>query len=602
MKFHRSFVFRVSAVFAAISLASLSFLLFFLHDPPPELDLEELAELQPLKEKEAQTAATLIARYLASPDPSSGFESLQELGDFLSRWTGSRVTIIAASGEGLADSHMDLRSGNGDSPVVYNIRSSDLLLRARLGHVATTFGGIVGSYPSNAIYTAAPVLDDGEVIGVVKLETPPPQAPPGLDPGLYWIAAWGLAMGVLALSAIWLVARHASRARRTQGDLIEGMQRLQEGDYENRIPTTDHTGAQHLTGAFNRMADTVKSVIDRLSSERDTLSAVLATMADGVIVVEPTGQVSLLNPAARDLLRIREEAMTGARLVELVRDDEIHQVIALCQAEKTRQQAEVSLHMPSRYLSAIATPLENNGGVLLTMHDLTRIRQVETSQKEFVSNVSHELRNPMASIKAMVETLESGAVNDSKIALDFLARMRGDVDRINVLVDGLLELSRMESGQFRIQAQPITVEPLVQGVRDKFSEAALAQGVDLVASVNGDVPLVMADGEMLAQVFVNLVENALKFTPRGGSVSIRAQPAGEFVQFEVKDTGVGVAPQHLPHIFERFYKVDRSRRDSGTGLGLAIVKQLVESHGGRISVDSREGEGCAFVFTIPAAR
>lgn len=427
------------------------------------------------------------------------------------------------------------------------------------------------------------------------------QATPGLAVALASVAVWGLGAVLMGLAAIWLVGRHYLVARRGHEGFVEGMQRLGSGDYEHRAAPGNPGETVPLSEAFNRMADSVKAAIGLLSTERDTLSAVLDTMADGVLVVEPAGQVSLLNPAARVMLGIRQEAAAGARLVELVRDNEIHQVIAGCQNEKARQQAEISLHMTRRFLSAIATPLENNGGVLLTMHDLTRMQQVETSQKEFVSNVSHELRNPMASIKAMVETLESGAVNDSRVALDFLARMRGDVDRINGLIDGLLELSRMESGQFTIEAEPTSMEPIIQGVRNKFSGAAAEQEVDVTVSVRGNLPLVMADGEKLTQVFVNLVENSLKFTPRGGTVSILAQPAGEFVQIELKDTGVGVAPQHLPHLFERFYKVDRSRRDSGTGLGLAIVKQLVESHGGGIWVESREGEGCLFTFTIPVA-
>jgi two-component system phosphate regulon sensor histidine kinase PhoR len=239
--------------------------------------------------------------------------------------------------------------------------------------------------------------------------------------------------------------------------------------------------------------------------------------------------------------------------------------------------------------------------VLLTLHDLTRMRQVETSQREFVSNVSHELRNPMASIKAMVETLESGAVNDSQVALDFLSRMRGDVDRMNGLVNDLLELSRMESGQFKIDAEPMALTPLVHAVKNQFGETAAAQDVKLVGDLAENLPPVMVDGEKLNQIFVNLVENSLKFTPPGGEILVRAEAEDEHVQVVLKDTGIGVAPQHLPHIFERFYKVNRSRRDSGTGLGLSIVKQLVEAHGGRISVESKEGEGCTFTFTLPRA-
>ena len=285
-----------------------------------------------------------------------------------------------------------------------------------------------------------------------------------------------------------------------------------------------------------------------------------------------------------------------------MRDNEIHQVITACQEQKSRQQTEISLILPRRYLSAIATLLENDEGVLLTLHDLTRMQQVETSQKEFVSNVSHELRNPMASIKAMVETLEFGAVNDPQVALDFLGRMRGDVDRINGLVDGLLELSRMESGQFSIEAEPIALGPVVDGVKRQFNKTAASREVSIVTDLADDMPLVMADGEKLTQVFVNLVENALKFTPADGEIRIQAVPFDEYLQVKLEDSGIGVAPQHLPHLFERFYKVNRSRRDSGTGLGLSIVKQLVEAHGGRITVESKEGEGCSFTFTVPRAR
>ena len=258
---------------------------------------------------------------------------------------------------------------------------------------------------------------------------------------------------------------------------------------------------------------------------------------------------------------------------------------------------------PRRQLSAIATPLEESSapGVLLTLHDLTRIRQVETSQKEFVSNVSHELRNPMAAIKAMVETLESGAWDDPEVAADFLGRMRRDVDRINNLVNDLLELSRMESGQFAVAAEPGPLEPLALGVRGQFQAMAAAKGIVLEVDTPADLPLAMIDADQISQALVNLVENALKFTPPPGRVSITARALPEWVEVQVKDSGVGVAPQHLPHLFERFYKVERSRRDGGTGLGLAIVKQTIAAHGGRISVTSREGEGCVFTFTLPRA-
>ena len=417
-----------------------------------------------------------------------------------------------------------------------------------------------------------------------------------------FLGLWAAVASLISTGLSYLLLRRTSRSVYA---VVRGSQRLAAGELDYRIPPASGE-TREVTDSFNRMADSLKEVIGHLSTERDTLSAVLDTMADGVIVTEPSGRILLFNPASRELMGFGEQPVEGSRLIELVRDNEIHRLVSRCQADKTRQQGEVSLLYPRRYISAIATPLDGTGarGVLLTLHDLTRIRQVETSQKEFVSNVSHELRNPMASIKAMVETLESGAVNEPKVAADFLGRMRGDVDRINSLVDDLLELSRMESGQFAIDAEPVSLAPVVQGVKRQFLETAAARQVTIESRVPDDLPLLMADGDKLSQVLVNLVENALKFTPSQGRIDIEAQvrpDAPDYVEVRLKDTGIGVAPQHLPHLFERFYKVNRSRRDGGTGLGLAIVKQLVEAHGGRITVESREGEGCAFIFTVPSA-
>ena len=591
MKFHRSLIWRVSLIYAVIVIVSLAVLIFLLREDSPGQDI---AELEDRKEGEARHAAIL----LAEPTYSLDLDSLQELGRTLSRWINSEVTVISPSGEALASSQWDdaVRGRQGTSN--YDFQSDDYLFRARLGNVASSLRHTFHADYSQVLYTAAPIMKDGEVVGVLRLETPVPEPSLGIGAALIWFAIWGLAVGVLGLLAIRFVARRSS------GSLLAvtvASQQLEQGDYDHRVPAGPGYETRQLTDSFNRMADAVKGVIGRLSSERDTLSAVLGTMADGVVVTDPGGRVSLLNPAARDLLGIRAEQVEGARLVELVRDNEIHQLLTRCQEEQVRHEAEVSLILPRRYLSAIATPLDNNGGVLLTLHDLTRMRQVETSHREFVSNVSHELRNPMASIKAMVETLESGAVNDTQVALDFLARMRGDVDRMNGLVNDLLELSRMESGQFMIEAEPMPLAPLVHAVRKQFSETAAAQDVDLVDDLPEDLPQVMADGEKLTQIFLNLVENSLKFTPAGGEIRIGAEAEDEQVQIVFKDTGIGVAPQHLPHIFERFYKVNRSRRDSGTGLGLSIVKQLVEAHGGEITVESKEGEGCAFTFTVPRA-
>ena len=240
-------------------------------------------------------------------------------------------------------------------------------------------------------------------------------------------------------------------------------------------------------------------------------------------------------------------------------------------------------------------------GVLLTVHDLTHIRQTETSRKEFVSNVSHELRSPIASIRAMAETLEDGAIGDKKVAQDFIGRILRDIQRMTVMVDDLLELSRIESGQEVIDIHPVnlfrianeSISYVIGEINDGMPE--------IILNVTEEI-MVMGQEEKISQVFVNLIQNASRFTRQNGLITITAkQYDNDIVEISVSDTGMGIAPEHLAHVFERFYKVDRSRRDGGTGLGLSIVKHLVQAQGGEVFVDSVEGEGSTFKFTLPVA-
>ena len=383
--------------------------------------------------------------------------------------------------------------------------------------------------------------------------------------------------------------------------LAEAAHHLAEGrlDYRTDAPATAQSRA--LASALNRMTDTLKGNIQTLSGERNMLSAVLETMADGVMVVQAGGQVVMANPAAERLFNIRNGPVQGRSLAETVRDHTVQTLVSQCLSTGQPQQGEVELLRPRKALSLAVTPLGDNRSdeVLLTMHDLTKMRQAESSQREFVSNVSHELRNPLASVKAMVETLETGAVEETEVAQDFLNRISQDIDRMNQLVEDLLELSRLEGGQLTLRLAPVDPAALFKEVRAAFEGAAKEQDISLGDIIGEGLPAIEADYDRLRQVLINLVENGLRFTQPGGTLTLGLSQQQDSVKFLVKDTGVGIAAEHLPHIFERFYKVERSRRDRGTGLGLAIVQQIVEAHGGRVAVESQEGSGSVFSFTIP---
>ena len=404
----------------------------------------------------------------------------------------------------------------------------------------------------------------------------------------------------LSVGLAYTLARRTSRSGRA---VAEGAHRLASGDLEYRVEAPSPGETRELAEAFNRMATTIRDMVRDLSAERNRLSVVLDTMADGVIVINPDGGVALMNRAAEWLLETPPLQPDGRKLADIVRNHEILQLVSDAQSDRGIHQVELELVNSRRFLSAIATPQseDRSDGVLLTLRDFTGLRQMETTRTEFVSNVSHELRTPLASVKALVETLQDGALEDTDTARDFLRRIHGDVDRMTAMVSELLELSLLESGHAPMHLAPVDIRSVVDETESEFALRLESRGLSLKTDLPEGLPYVMADAAKLSQVLRNLVENSVKFTPAGGSIGISAMDSGQWVELRVSDTGVGIAPAHLPHVFERFYKVDRSRRDDGTGLGLAIVKHLVEAHGGDIRAESIEGQGSTFTVALRRA-
>ena len=254
-------------------------------------------------------------------------------------------------------------------------------------------------------------------------------------------------------------------------------------------------------------------------------------------------------------------------------------------------------------LRIIVTPLHEPGtqGNLVMLQDLTQIRRLEIVRRDFVSNISHELRTPLASLKALVDTLRDGALDDRPAAEHFLDSIETEVDALTQMVQELLELARIESGQVPVRLRPAALADLINPPVERLSSQAERAGVNLTVSLAPDLPMVLADPERVQQVITNLVHNAIKFTPEKGSITITAETATREVIVEVSDTGVGIAPKDLPRVFERFFKADRARSAGGTGLGLAIARHIVQAHGGRIWAKSIEGEGSTFFFSLPTA-
>ena len=350
------------------------------------------------------------------------------------------------------------------------------------------------------------------------------------------------------------------------------------------------------------LARRLDSSLAAVAAERDRLKATIDASSSGIVALSADGTIALLNEAARELLKPNQLA-EGMPLARAIRDHEIIAAIERSRSDRQPATATVEYGPRRRPIQVTVDPLPASRGwsALLVLNDLSEVRRVEKTRREFVSNVSHELRTPLASVRAAVETLEDGALEDASAARSFLTSIRAEVDRMTRMVEELLELSTMESGAMRIELQPTDLGPVVQAAADRILGDAQGKQLTIETSVAPDLPRVLADNLRLEQAIFNLLQNAVTFTAAGGNIRIEATADPDSLSVRVVDSGAGIARKDLPHVFERFYKVDRARSSQGIGLGLAIVKHTVQAHGGSVFVDSEPEQGSTFGFTLPLA-
>jgi two-component system phosphate regulon sensor histidine kinase PhoR len=357
-----------------------------------------------------------------------------------------------------------------------------------------------------------------------------------------------------------------------------------------------------LNAALQMMAEQLGKQINDLTTERTKLSAVLNQMTDGVLIVDPEGRVQLLNPTAERLFVIPEEQALGRSVVEVLRH---HQLVDVWRQAKSglRQSTMLEIGPQHLFLQVVGIPLKSAlpGSTLILFQDLTQLRRLETIRRDFISNVSHELRTPLASLKALAETLQEGALEDPPAARRFILRMETEIDNLIQLVNELLELSRIESGKVPLSFQRKQPCELLKPAYDRMQLQAERAGLEMTLECQPELPPVFADPDRISQVLINLVHNAIKFTAPGGKITLSAYRDQHQIVFFVRDNGVGIEKKDLGRIFERFYKVDRSRTSGGTGLGLSIARHMIETHGGHIWVESEQGLGSTFYFSLPIA-
>lgn len=409
---------------------------------------------------------------------------------------------------------------------------------------------------------------------------------------------WLLAV-IFLFSTLWLSWRYFS-LRRNGESYARAIRRTVAGDLSPGELPADIKNIEFLSSAIHALILMFDQRLVTLDAERARLEATLTQMTDGVLIVDSQGRIQMTNPAAEKLFG-EGESLTGKSVSIALRNHQLIETWRKCQQSGEVQSDSVDVPTSRRFLQLIAIPDRHAGGAILLVQDLTRIRRLETMRRDFISNVSHELRTPLASLKALTETLQEGALEDPTAAHRFLGRIQTEVDALTQMATELLELSRIESGQVPLEMKPISPAKLLNSASDRMRTQAERAGLVLQVDCSADLPLISADLPRLEQVLVNLIHNAVKFTSPGGEVALSAATDGRFICFSVHDTGAGIPADDLPRIFERFYRVDRSRSGGGTGLGLSIARHLVEAHGGKIWAESREGDGSTFFFTIPHA-
>ncbi|MBX3013177.1 MAG: PAS domain-containing protein [Caldilineaceae bacterium] len=500
------------------------------------------------------------------------------------------LTAIAPDGVVLADSHTTLAS-------VEQVEKTAEIADALAGAVGQS-RGYDAVLEGQALIIVVPVKQNEQLLGLLRIAYPVLASQASFTQLQATILP---AMILMAFVMSGLLIFQAERTDNTLRRLTQAAERITKGDLGARTLSLSGGAIGQFVRAFNRMAEKLQTQMAKRAREKDRLHTVLQVMTDGVLIVNRHGRVRLINPAAAQILKISPERALKRSFVQAVRDHRIVEVFVRCQQSGRNETALLELDR-ERFMRMIVTPFLRGDarGYLVVIQDLTRLHQLQTVRQDFISNISHELRTPIASLRALVETLSDGALDDPVAAQRFLRHMEVEVDALSQMVQELLDLARIESGKASLQIAKIPALDLLRhGIERLLAQATRAQ-VTLQLDVTTELPVVYVDAGRVEQVLTNLIHNAIKFTPPGGAIQVSATINEEgALLVKVTDTGVGIAQEDLPRIFERFYKADRARSGGGTGLGLAIAKHITQAHGGRIWVESRISKGSTFFFTLP---
>jgi two-component system phosphate regulon sensor histidine kinase PhoR len=538
--------------------------------------------------------------------------SWDALADTLGARAQARVTFIASDGRVLGDSEVPLAALS----TLENHSSRPEVARALAGQPGSSMRWSA-TVKDRLMYAAVPLAFPDGTRGAARLAVPLADVDAALRSLRHLLlAALGIALVVAVIMSSGAAQLLSGELRR----MTEVARRMSAGDLQVRARVAGRDEVAELGRALDHLASNLTATLGELRGERDLLERILQSMREGVLVLDGDRRILLVNPALRSTLLLGP-AVEGKAPLEAIRNADLQEILdkAFSSNEPTSGEIEVG-GLTRKRLLVHASPLpavENDGGgpssgggaagLLAVFVDVTEIRRLETLRKDFVANVSHELRTPVTAVRSAVETLRHTLERDQTSSARFVDMIDRNAQRLGSLVEDLLDLSRIESQEYKPELEALPLRPAAEQVVSLLRGKVDEKRQHLLLEIPGDGFMLRADRRALEQVLTNLVDNAVKYCPAGASITLRARlvenGAEARARVEVVDTGPGIEPRHQPRLFERFYRVDggRSRDMGGTGLGLSIVKHLVEAMSGAVGVESSPGRGSLFWFTLPLA-
>jgi two-component system phosphate regulon sensor histidine kinase PhoR len=554
--------------------------------------------LMSVADQVATTAAIEEARVVGNrlPVDFPGSDAERRCRDEV-RGSVVRLTVIAADGTVLCDTEAD------PAGMVNHLRRPEVAAALATG---SGFDRRVSATIHRSLLYAAARLGEGPSARIVRIAIPTELLAVSehrLDL-IVWLTVLATA-GLAVVPALYLGQRAARRLAR----MVGFSRAVAGGDLTARLAVTRRDELGELEDSLDEMGRQLRRWLRGMQAESDKIRGIIGAMVEGLVVISPAGDVVLMNRRAEEIFGLDDGSdYRGRLLVELCRDPELHALVHETITTGARVSSrEITLAGAARrHLAVSMAPIDDRQGFVLVFHDISEIKRLETMRRDFVANVSHELRTPLTAIRGYAETLLGGALDDAARARQFVGVIDRHSERLSRLIDDLLTLSDLELGKSPLKKEAVALESLVDEVLDVLREKAERGRVTFVKQLPTDLPLLLGDGDRLQQVLINLADNAVKYTPPGGSVTIAAAVTANggapAVEVTVSDTGSGIPADEIPRLTERFYRVDkaRSRELGGTGLGLAIVKHIVQAMGGKLQIASTVNVGTTVRFSVPS--